>query len=149
MLLKLSLGCVNGDVMLENGSNPLIFWNGIWSPICGHHFWNNHEGASKFCQKLGCNFGGKVSPLLGNYTNDDKNRANEWDAYQIGMCLPEDIWGECKGGCNGRKIGGTCEHCKDIGIMESCSAGQPVKITISCSFCCLKISTCNLRNKKP
>ena len=57
--------------MLKNGSNPLIFWNDIWSPICGHHFWNNHEGASKFCQKLGCNFGGKVSPLLGNYTNDE------------------------------------------------------------------------------
>ena len=146
--LKLFLVCVDGDVKLENGSIPLIFWNNTWSPICGHHFWNSHEGATKFCEKLGCYFGGKVFPLYGNHRIQDENTTYEVDAYQVGECMHNDVWRKCSGGCNGRKIGGICEHCQDVGIMESCSAGQPVKITISCPYCCAKSSSCVVDHKK-
>ena len=30
--------CSNGDVSLKDDGTPLIFWDGQWSPICGHYF---------------------------------------------------------------------------------------------------------------
>ena len=42
--------CSDGDVKLEADGTPLIFWDKVWSPICGHYFWDNQYGAKKFCQ---------------------------------------------------------------------------------------------------
>ena len=44
--------CVDGDVKLDS-SIPMIHWNGRWSPICGHYFWDNDNGVYEFCRMLG------------------------------------------------------------------------------------------------
>ena len=133
-------GCSNGDVKFDLGSTPMIFWNSTWSPICGHHFWNDDNGATKFCEKLGCYFGGTVTPFLGNYTDHDGNVSYDDDALLVGRCHKDDAWGECSGGCNGEEIGGRCHHGGDFS--EACRAGQPVRINITCHCTCTKESSC-------
>ena len=123
----------------NSDSTPMIFWNDTWSPICGHHFWNDHNGATKFCEQLGCFFGGTVAPLFG-YENYNGNVSYVVGAIQVGRCLKDDVWGECSGGCNGGKVGGNCHQGGDFS--ESCRAGQPVKINITCSCSCTKTSSC-------
>ena len=103
--LSLFKDCSNGDVKFNSDSSPMIFWNDTWSPICGHHFWNDHNGATKFCEQLGCFFGGTVAPLFG-YENYNGNVSYIVSAIQVGRCLKDDVWGECSGGCNGGKLGG-------------------------------------------
>merc|ERR1712032_106138 len=44
----------SGDVPQEGVAfDPRVFYNGTFYPICGHHFWDNNEGASTICRKLG------------------------------------------------------------------------------------------------
>ena len=91
--------------MFGVGSIPMIFWNNSWSPICGHHFWNDNNSATKFCEQLGCFFGGTVSPFLGNYQTPNGNVSYNQDALLVGRCHKDDAWGRCSGGCNGDEIG--------------------------------------------
>ena len=39
----------SGSVRLVEEKFPEVFWNGVWTPICGHWFWNNDYGADLFC----------------------------------------------------------------------------------------------------
>jgi len=48
-------GCKFGDVRLTNGI--AYIWNGKWESICGHMFWDNDNGATAVCNKLGYNRG--------------------------------------------------------------------------------------------
>ena len=90
----------------------MIYWNNIWSPICGHYFWDNKFGAKKFCEQLGCYSGGEVLPLFpikgDSISTHPIHRNYSVDAFRLGMCLKEDKWGYCTGNCNDNVIGGTC-----------------------------------------
>ena len=102
--------CAEGDVILVQEGIPFILWNGNWSPICGHWFWDNDDGANAFCRKLG---------LTGGSVNKE-HAAYSVDAIEIGSCRSADTMDSCTGGHNEYKNTGVCH------------AGSPVKITISC-----------------
>ena len=102
----------------------MIFFNNTWSPICGHHFWNDDNGATKFCEKLGCYFGGNVAPYLGNYTDHDGNISYDDDALLIGRCHKGDV------------------DFKKGDFSDACRARQPVRINITCHCTCTKDSSC-------
>ena len=93
--------------------------NGIWSPICGHWFWDNDFGATLFCQKL------TSDPTSTGYVIRRTDKPLEKDAIRIGKCLSNDQWLSCSGGCN------------DLGIGQhgciNCGAGQLASIEIKCS----------------
>ena len=115
--------CGNGDVKLEEDGTPLVLWDDVWSPICGHYFWDDQVGANKFCEKLGYQEGGQTGHDTGNqYTTD---------AFRIGKCLAEDDWNTgCKGGCNDYELGGSCSNSWSG---SSCAKDDAMAITISCS----------------
>ena len=66
---------------------PEVIYNGKWSPICGHGFWNNPFGATLFCKELGYS--------MGESTN--KDMLLESDAINIGECNSTDSWLDCSG----------------------------------------------------
>ena len=124
------LDCMNGDVKIDEDDVPMIYWIDSWVPICGHYFWNNQIGANKFCQKMGYHYGvvsGKGQEVF--YT---------MDSFKLGQCDSDDAWLQCGGGCNDNSIGGKCAD--DINI--DCSAGQPVKINITCEGTSSKTTSC-------
>lgn len=93
-----------------------VFWNGIWTPICGHCFWDNDGGATAFCKKGGSESGkiiGRI-PIPSN-------------GIQIGICNGQDIangnWPYCTGACNQMTVGGGygCDAGQDNnGVMIEC-----------------------------
>ena len=50
-------GAANGDARVRGDprewSVPEVFKDGNWYPVCGHYFWNNHEGAASVCKGMG------------------------------------------------------------------------------------------------
>ena len=109
--------CLPDSVRFKDNRFPEVFLNGIWSPICGHWFWDNYYGAGLFCQKLTSNVHstGKVIRRT--------DKPLESDGIKIGTCLIDDQWGTCSGGNNDHETG------QDPG----CAAGQPASIEILCS----------------
>ena len=97
------LDCSNGDVRLEEVDDiriPMIFWNGQWSRICGHHFWDDNIGATLFCKKL-------------NYDGGTIFQSGYWSAepgFWVGQCFYDDVFPYCNGKCSKmfRQIGGKC-----------------------------------------
>jgi len=107
-----------GSVRLVEEKFPEVFWNGVWTPICGHWFWNNDYGADLFCQKLDSKY---VSGTVIK-RRDVKLRQN---GIQIGECKTNDnSLLACTGGCNDLKTGNG--HCAKCGI------GQKAAINIKC-----------------
>ena len=106
------------DVRLKDGKFPEVFLNGIWSPICGHYFWNNDFGANLFCQRLTSN------PTSTGHVIKRIDKPLESDGIIIGSCLRYDDWLSCSGGCNDLGIGQGC---------ADCDAGSPASIEIKCS----------------
>ena len=41
MFIIIVLDCLNGDVKIAEDDVPMIYWKGLWVPICGNYFWNN------------------------------------------------------------------------------------------------------------
>lgn len=114
--------CKNGDVKLEQDGTPSIFWDNLWSPICGHYFWDNQDGATKFCQKMGY--------ASGEHTRLDK--AYSVDAFRLGKCNENDEWDtKCSGGCNDYEIGGSCSN--SMFSAADCTVAGKVAMTITCS----------------
>ena len=121
----------------------MIFWNQSWHPICGHYFWDNHIGASKFCEQLGCYSGGTAFPIW--QLTDKEMRADNVsslsypvDSFRFGKCEDDDAWNKCQGGCNDNRLGGKC-HTDE---KASCQAGQPVRVKVTCSCSCTRNSSC-------
>ena len=110
-----------GDVRLKDEKFPEVFLNGIWSPICGHWFWDNDYGAKLFCQTLTSNpdSTGKIIRRT--------DKPLESDGIRIGKCLINDQWLSCSGGCNDL---GTGQGCNNI---DNCGADSPASIEIQCS----------------
>ena len=110
--------------MVDGNGNPMFFWEGRWSPICGHWFWDNQNGATSFCRKLG-------------YTSGDQSRSYaryDEDAIRIGRCRYGESLEACTGGCNERGVGDGC---------AACSVGNNVAITISCDGRVPSSSSCS------
>ena len=110
----------------------MIFETDSWVPICGHFFWDDQIGANKFCQKLGYN-SGNVSKI--------GSESYSVDAFKIGKCGKNDTLLECGEGCNDYDNSGRCNDDRNL----DCSAGQPVKIKISCEGNSSEISSCKGR----
>ena len=96
-----------------------MFANGIWSPICGHWFWDTHYGATLFCQKLGSNY-------VSGTVIKRRNKRLEHDAIRVGKCRNNDRWMQCSGGCNDLGIGNELFGC------ANCEAGQLAAVEIQC-----------------
>ena len=111
---------VRGDVRLEDGKFPEVFLNGIWSPICGHWFWDTDFGANLFCQRL------TSDPASTGHVIRRTDKPLEKDAIRIGRCLSNDEWLSCSGGCNDLGTGKGCNN-------GYCSANSPASIEIKCN----------------
>ena len=113
-----SSSCANGDVKLTDDSQPYIYWNNKWSPICGHYFWDNNIGADKFCRKIGHQTG---------VIFDKQGYHYPADALRVGKCREEDVWDEgCTDGQNGYEIGGK------IGLTGACCKNSNNAFKIRC-----------------
>ena len=95
---------------MDSDGIPYIFWGGEWSPICGHYFWNNEEGAKVFCKELGFQGGTLHVP----------DSAYSEDAIEIGECR------------TGQTIDSCTSESNNYELTEWCKAGNNVKITIDC-----------------
>ena len=101
---------------------PEIWFNGKWSPICGHYFWNNDYGARLFCQELNSTYtSGRVKKL--NYI------ALASDGVRVGKCTSQDkSLLSCTGDCNDLQVGGTCSNDRN----GKCGVGQGATVKIEC-----------------
>ena len=108
----------------------MIYWMDSWVPICGHYFWNNQIGANKFCQKMGYHYG--------HISGKGEREFYDIDSFKVGKCDSDDAWLQCNGGCNDNNIGGLCHD--DVNM--NCSAGQPVKLNITCQGNSSKNTSC-------
>ena len=132
-----AIDCSHGDVWLKEAlwtteetleGTPFIFSNFTWSPICGHYFWDNENGANLFCKKLGF-VNGTVYPK--KYPPSTHNFTYSQDALRVGKCNSRDMsiaW--CNGGCNDYKSGGRCFDDEEA----HCDQGQKVGIKITCGL---------------
>jgi len=87
---------------------PMVSYQGTFYPICGHWFWNDDNGASAFCKKLGFTNGIR-------YTVRDQYST---DALMVGTCSP------------GTTNFTNCN--KDFGFISSCNAGSSIGVRVSC-----------------
>jgi len=85
--------CQYADVRLDNGL--AYVWDGSdWDEICGHWFWNNNNGATAVCNRLG-------------YSSGTWTRTNEYapdgQAFMIGSCNNPSDFPNCysQPNCNG------------------------------------------------
>jgi hypothetical protein len=107
-----------GSVRLVKEKFPEVFLNGIWTPICGHWFWNNDHGADLFCQKLD-------SKYVSGTVIKRKDIKLRQDGIQIGECKIDDSsLDSCTGGCNDLETGNG--HC------AKCGVGQSAAVNIKC-----------------
>ena len=116
-------------VKLKEDKYPEIWYNGKWSPICGHFFGDNDNdspdyGASLFCQMLNSTY------TSGTVLNRDINYIPlASDGMRIGRCTSNDkSLFSCTGGCNDLELGGQC--IKEGG---KCYAGEIAGVEIKCS----------------
>ena len=112
-----------GGVRLEDDKFPEVCLNGMWSPICGHWFWDNDFGATLFCQKL------TSDPTSTGYVIRRTDKPLEKDAIRIGNCLSNDQWLSCSGGCNDLGTGQGYTNCE-----ANCGANSPASIEIKCNI---------------
>ena len=106
--------CAEGNAKLDADNIPHLFYGGKWSPICGHYFWNNQDGAKAFCQELGYTNG-----RLSEYDEYGEGKYDQ-DAIEVGQCRSGESINSCTSSNNKYKKTGWCKK------------GKEVKITISC-----------------
>ena len=93
-----------------------MYFHGKLSPICGHYFWDNNNGAALFCQKLDPKFN---SGTVIRHTDKQLDS----DAVKVGKCQSNDQWFHCTGGCNELETGNGC---------AKCATGEMASIEIKC-----------------
>ena len=110
--------CQDGDVRVHASSTagdgkhvyPEVNFMGKWYPICGHYFWDNHNGATTFCKRLGFS-SGKMARTRVKFNVD---------AMPVGKCGAGQRLNQCnKGGHawgNLNYHGGWCKKGKSIGV---------------------------------
>ena len=118
------------------GTNQIaeVFYNGQWSPICGHWFWNNNVGASLFCKEAGYDSGAIKRDMSSNAQNLAQKTIRfelESDGLRIGQCNLGDNWLQCSGTCNDLEIGGNCADNNGNNV-GSCRQGKNAAVSIDC-----------------
>ena len=93
---------------------PQVYLRGVFYPICGHHFWDNHHGATTLCKNLGF-----ASGFL------KKTRAKyKQDSVRIGRCNEGQKLNRCTAGGNHftslNYDNGACRKGKAVGILVKC-----------------------------
>jgi len=86
-------GCQFADVRLDNGL--AYVWDGSdWDEICGHWFWNNNNGATAVCNRLGYS--------SGTWTRTNEH-APDGEAFNVGLCNSPSDFPNCfsQSNCNG------------------------------------------------
>ena len=112
-----------GDVMLD-ANTPYYFFKGDYRPICGHWFWDNNDGATTFCKKLG-KTSGTVKQVRGEYDED---------AFHIGRCNAGEELDKCTAGDNMRSMDKpSCKKGNKVSIEIECDDGNIIHILV-CSF---------------
>ena len=111
-----SVNCTEGNVKIDADNIPYLFYGGKWSPICGHHFWDNDYGAKAFCNKLGYNYGIVSRGGHGHY---------DQDAIEVGKCKAGEDINSCTAANNFYTNTGWCKKGTE-------NNGKGVKIMISC-----------------
>ena len=102
--------CRDGDVRFFDDNTPQVFWNGKFIGICGNIYWDNNNGASIFCKKLGHETG-----VIRKF---DGEGIREMPSLMIGKCEKDDkSLITCKGGFNVYKIS----------LQESCTTGFRIR----------------------
>ena len=91
-----------------------------WFPICGHWFWDDNNGATAFCRKLGYP-SGTVARTFHSY---DEN------SLKVGGCLPGEDLSDCSGGGN------------EYRTTYSCKPGNKEAVSITCSGQADRYSSC-------
>ena len=120
----------DGDTQAANGDAvaagvafvPEVMYNGQWSPICGHYFWNNDNGATTVCKALGF-FGG---------TNTKTRTTYSTDAMPVGMCSAGQALTSCTMTASDNAWGnfeyndGWCKAGTAVGVTVTCAtSGAP------------------------
>ena len=108
---------------LTEDNTPYVYWEGRWSPICGHCFWDNNYGATTFCKKLG--------HPSGSFERTSKTYPS--NALKVGKCRSGEDLTACTEGCNDRYVGDG----------NDCSQGNTVGIKITCDGEGLNVTSCS------
>ena len=115
--------CADGSVKLGVDGTPFFLKGGIWSPICGHYFWDkNSDGAKAFCQELGY-VSGYLEIAYSSYNID---------AIEIGFCNSGEAIDSCTGGSNYYENTARCQTGKYVAITISCTGHTPGTTKKSC-----------------
>ena len=131
-------GCADGDVRAVDDTGnvawaasgtpvtPEVYYNGSWYPICGHYFWDDDQGATNFCQKLGAT-SGSVSPPNKDASGTGTSTLNPPElgqtAMHVGLCGKGQAMPECNEKGN---------HWGDL-KQAGCQKGSPARMTVTCS----------------
>lgn len=98
----------------------------VWSPVCGPYFWDNNNGATAICRKLGFLSGKFYRRSYSRYdVQTRKFTANSIykDAMPVGKCRAGEELHKCTGG--GNAWGNLTKY-------SNCKKGQNAAVEISC-----------------
>ena len=115
--------CKDGEVKLEEDGTPLLYWEQKWSPICGHNFNDDNNGATAFCNKLGYG-SGKAKWVGSKYPVA---------SVRIGRCKPGEELTSCT-------YGGNYLHKLNY---RYCHPQESISISITCTQLTSAFSSCN------
>jgi hypothetical protein len=114
--------CGDYNVRMSNYPRGVaeISMNGHWVPICGHFFWDNDEGATTFCKKLGYAAG------IRHHTR----QTFEVDSFEIGECGAGEALNACTLDNNYRSFTNWCSAGNAIGVEIECTGGSVLAPTL-------------------
>ena len=98
---------------------PEVLYKDTYYPICGHDFWNNHNGATTVCKFFGFEKG-ETKVTMAVY---------DVDAMPVGGCNPGEELTQCTGG--GNEWGNFTYSRHANGLW--CQQGQKIGLTVTCT----------------
>jgi hypothetical protein len=110
-----------GEIRLSNypQGRLQVFKENDWHTVCGHYFWDNHNGGQTACKQLGYPLGGIVHRTAGGPITEN-------EPIYVGTCLAGEIPGQCSGNCCG-------ENCQRNAInCGACAIGTNAAFELQC-----------------
>jgi len=120
--------CQDGDVRVHADTKggklmPEVNYKGAWYHVCGHYFWDNQNGATKFCRMLGYH--------SGKHSGRNARKPLKSDSMPVGKCLAGQRFNKCNQGGhswgNFGYRGNSCRKGKAVSVTITCSGGKGVK----------------------
>ena len=92
---------------------PEVLYKDTYYPICGHYFWDNHNGATTVCKSLGFN-NGESKMTMAVY---------DVDAMPVGRCNPGQELTTCPIGLKawGNLDSAVCKKGQKAGVKVTCT----------------------------